>query len=82
MSTRDQLNSYIEQLEQRLRLGAMLRGAAILTSVALVDHGRPRSDHQRSLRFRAAASPARASLSVSALVAGCGLSASRCRCRG
>jgi hypothetical protein len=35
MSFRDQLNSYIHQLERRLRLGAMLRGAAILTSVAL-----------------------------------------------
>ena len=35
MSFRDQLNSYIQQLERRLRLGAMLRGAAILTSVAL-----------------------------------------------
>jgi hypothetical protein len=35
MSFRDQLNSYIHQLEKRLRLGAMLRGAAILTSVAL-----------------------------------------------
>ena len=31
----DQLNSYIQQLERRLRLGALLRGAAILTSVAL-----------------------------------------------
>jgi hypothetical protein len=29
MSFRDQLNSYIHQLERRLRLGAMLRGAAI-----------------------------------------------------
>ena len=36
MSIRDQLNSYIKQLEKRLRLGALLRGAAILTSVALV----------------------------------------------
>jgi hypothetical protein len=35
MSFRDQLNSYIHQLERRLRLGAMFRGAAILTSVAL-----------------------------------------------
>ena len=35
MSFRDQLNSYIRQLERRLRLGAMFRGAAILTSVAL-----------------------------------------------
>ena len=35
MSIRDQLNSYIQQLERRLRLGAMFRGAAILTSVAL-----------------------------------------------
>src|SRR6202790_1600916 len=35
MSIRDQLNSYIKQLEKRLRLGALLRGAAILTSVAL-----------------------------------------------
>jgi hypothetical protein len=35
MSIRDQLNSYIQQLEKRLRLGAMFRGAAILTSVAL-----------------------------------------------
>jgi hypothetical protein len=36
MSIRDQLNSYIKQLEKRLRLGALFRGAAILTSVALV----------------------------------------------
>ena len=35
MSLRDQLNSYIQQLERRLRLGAMFRGGAILTSVAL-----------------------------------------------
>jgi hypothetical protein len=36
MSIRDQLNSYIKLLEKRLRLGALFRGAAILTSVALV----------------------------------------------
>src|SRR6202166_1606343 len=36
MSIRDQLNSYIKQLENRLRLGAAFRGAAILTSVALL----------------------------------------------
>jgi len=36
MSVRDQLNSYIKQLEKRLRLGALARGAAILTSVALI----------------------------------------------
>jgi hypothetical protein len=36
MSIRDQLNSYIKQLEKRLRLGAAVRGAAILTSVALL----------------------------------------------
>src|SRR5260370_3868253 len=35
MSIRDQLNSYIKQLEKRLRLGALFRGAVILTSVAL-----------------------------------------------
>ncbi len=35
MSLRDQLNSYIQQVEKRLRLGAIVRGAAILTSVAL-----------------------------------------------
>ncbi len=35
MRTRDQLNAYIEQLERRLRLCALLRGGAILTSVAL-----------------------------------------------
>ena len=35
MSTREQLNSYIQELERRLRLGAILRGAAILTSAAL-----------------------------------------------
>jgi hypothetical protein len=35
MSTREQLNSYIGQLQRRLRLGALLRGAAILTSAAL-----------------------------------------------
>lgn len=36
MSIRDQLNSYIGQLERRLRLDATLRGAAILTSAALI----------------------------------------------
>jgi hypothetical protein len=36
MSTRDQLNSYLQQLQKRLRLSASLRGAAILTSAALV----------------------------------------------
>src|SRR5262245_29585744 len=36
MSTRDQLNSYLEDLKKRLRLGALLRGAAVLTSAALV----------------------------------------------
>jgi hypothetical protein len=35
MSTREQLNSYIQELERRLRLGAVLRGAAILSSAAL-----------------------------------------------
>ncbi len=35
MKTRDQLNSYIGNLESRLRLGALLRGGAILTSAAL-----------------------------------------------
>jgi hypothetical protein len=35
MSTREQLNSYIQELERRLRLGAILRGAAILTCAAL-----------------------------------------------
>jgi len=35
MGLRDQLNSYIRQVEKRLRLGAIVRGAAILTSVAL-----------------------------------------------
>ena len=36
MSTREQLNSYIGQLERRLRLSLMLRGAAILTGASLV----------------------------------------------
>src|SRR5260370_8587272 len=36
MSILDQLNSYIKQLEKRLRLGALWRGGARLTSVALV----------------------------------------------
>jgi hypothetical protein len=35
MSMRETLNLYIAQLERRLRLGAALRGAAVLTSVAL-----------------------------------------------
>jgi hypothetical protein len=35
MSARDQLNSYIGQLERRLRMGAAVRGAAILASGAL-----------------------------------------------
>ena len=35
MNTRDQLNAYVGELEKRLRLGALLRGGAILTSVAL-----------------------------------------------
>jgi hypothetical protein len=36
MSNSNQLNSYIAQLKQRLRLGAWLRGAAIFTGTALV----------------------------------------------
>jgi len=36
MSRRDELNSYIARLQQRLRLGAWLRGAAIFTGTALV----------------------------------------------
>src|SRR5215471_7948511 len=35
MSKRDQLESYLRQVEKRLRLDIVLRGAAILTSVAL-----------------------------------------------
>jgi hypothetical protein len=36
MSARNELNSYVSQLERRLRLATVLRGAAILTSAALV----------------------------------------------
>jgi hypothetical protein len=36
MSKREQLNSYIEQVQKRLRLDASLRGAAVIASVALV----------------------------------------------
>ncbi len=36
MSAREQLNSYISQVEKRLRLGTATRGAAILTLAALV----------------------------------------------
>jgi hypothetical protein len=36
MSSRDQLHSYLRQLEKRLRLGVLLRGAVILTSTALL----------------------------------------------
>ena len=36
MSNHSQLNSYIAQLQQRLRLGAWLRGAAIFAGTALV----------------------------------------------
>jgi hypothetical protein len=36
MSARDQLNSYIGRIERRLRLGASVRGAAILASAGLV----------------------------------------------
>jgi hypothetical protein len=35
MSARQELNSYVSQLEKRLRLGTLSRGAAILTSAAL-----------------------------------------------
>src|SRR5580704_16188361 len=35
MSKQSELSSYIEQLQQRLRLGAWVRGAAILTAAAL-----------------------------------------------
>jgi hypothetical protein len=35
-SNRDKLNLYIHQLHQRLRLGASLRGVAILTATALI----------------------------------------------
>lgn len=36
MSKQSELNSYIRQLQQRLRLGASLRGVAILTAAALM----------------------------------------------
>ena len=36
MSARDELNSYIGRIERRLRLGAAVRGAAILACAALV----------------------------------------------
>ena len=36
MSARQQLHSYLNRLEARLRTGAAVRGAAVLTSVALV----------------------------------------------
>ncbi|QNI31433.1 hypothetical protein H7849_20505 [Alloacidobacterium dinghuense] len=36
MSRRDELNSYIARLQQRLRLGAWLRGAALFTGTALI----------------------------------------------
>jgi hypothetical protein len=36
MTAREQLNGYIEQLERRLRLGVLLRGAAVVTATALV----------------------------------------------
>ena len=36
MSKQDELNSYVERLQSRLRLNAWLRGAAILTGTALV----------------------------------------------
>ncbi len=35
MTAREQLNGYIEQLEKRLRLGLLLRGAAVVLSTAL-----------------------------------------------
>jgi hypothetical protein len=35
MSNHDELNAYIARLQQRLRLGAWLRGAAIFTGTAL-----------------------------------------------
>lgn len=35
MTTRDHLDSYIKQLQRRLRIGAVLRGTAIFTSAAL-----------------------------------------------
>lgn len=35
MSARDRLESYLEQLKKRLRLGVLLRGAAIVVSAAL-----------------------------------------------
>src|SRR6185295_17626903 len=36
MSARQQLKSYLERLEKRLRIGATVRGAALFTSVALI----------------------------------------------
>ena len=36
MSKQNELNSYIARLQQRLRLGAWLRGAAIFTGTALL----------------------------------------------
>ena len=36
MSYQGKLNSYIERVQQRLKLGASLRGAAMLTAAALI----------------------------------------------
>ncbi len=46
MSLRDQLNSYIQQLERRLRLGAMLRGGRDPHFCCAGHHRNSRSDHQ------------------------------------
>ena len=35
MSTREQLNAYLAQLERRLRLGALMSGGAIVLGAAL-----------------------------------------------
>ena len=37
MSKREQLNLYIQQVQQRLRLDASLRGAAVFTGAALAE---------------------------------------------
>ena len=49
---RDQLASYLKMLQKRLRLGALLRGAAALVAVALTATARPGADHECLRLFR------------------------------
>ena len=71
MSTREQLNSYIQNWSGACASALMLRGAAILTSAALATTRRSRPDHQSVRLFPGAMISARTILLLALAAAVC-----------